>query len=117
MSARSRSTVRHIIYAAILLTPPIYSQNVITTFAGADFVFDGDGKRATSAPLGLVVAVAVDRQGLILMADSTNRMVMRFSLNGNLAVIAGNGAARDGGLAVSAAIDDPRGIAVDPSGN
>ena len=49
--------------AAFLLTSPAYSQTVITTFAGADFVFDGDGKRATGAPLGPIVAVAVDRQG------------------------------------------------------
>src|SRR5216684_679851 len=103
MSAQSPSTVRRIIYAAILLTRLAYSQNVITTFAGADFVFDGDGKRATSAPLGPIVAVAVDRQGLILIADAANRMIMRFSLNGNLSVIAGNGAG----------IEDPRGIAVD----
>src|SRR5437773_12391608 len=111
MGARNHSMVRRIIClscAAFLLTSPAYPQNVITTFAGADFVFDVDGKRATSAPLGLVVAVAVDRQGLILMADSTNRMVMRFSLNGNLAGIAGNVAASDGGLIVCTVFVTPR---------
>ena len=116
----NHSTLRRIIFvscAAILLTRPAYSQNVITTFAGADFIFDGDGKRATSAPLGPIVAVAVDRQGLVLIADSANRMIMRFSLNGNLAVIAGNGSGGDGALAIGAAIEDPRGIAVDLSGN
>ena len=106
MSTRSHSTVCRVMClscAAILLTRPAYPRNVITTFAGADFVFDGDGKRAPSAPFGPIVAVAVDRQGLILIADAANRMIMRFSLNGNLSVIAG--------------IEDPRGIAVDASGN
>src|SRR5437764_461193 len=81
------------------------AQTIISTFAGSDYRFDGDGKRAIQAPLGRVAAVAVDNQGRVYVGDPDNHMVMRFTPNGTLNVIAGIGMAGysgDGGPATSA---------------
>jgi hypothetical protein len=83
---------RHlVVIIAALAAESLRAQPVITTFAGSAYHFDGDGKRATQAPLGLIAGVAVDTQGRVYIADPSNNMVMRFTPNGNLTVIAGNG--------------------------
>jgi len=95
-------------------------QPVITTFAGSAYRFDGDGKRALQAPLGLISGVAVDNQGRVYVTDPSNNLVMRFTPNGNLTVIAGNGKqgyTGDGGPATSATLGQPNGIALDSAGN
>src|SRR5438046_10121022 len=95
------------------------AQPIITTFAGSDYRFDGDGKRAIQAPLGRIAAVAVDSQGRVYVADPDNHMVMRFTPNGTLNVIAGNGIAGhsgDRGPASSASLHAPAGPAVDLAG-
>ena len=87
----------------------VRAQTIITTFAGSDYHFDGDGKRAIQAPLGHVSAVAVDNQGRVYVADPDNHMVLRFTPNGTLNVIAGNGIAGnsgDGGPATSASLSN-----------
>jgi uncharacterized protein (TIGR03437 family) len=98
----------------------VYSQ-VITTFAGTDWIFTGDGKPAKDAPLGVQQnGVAVDRQGNVFVADQLNHMVMRISRDGILTVVAGNGVAGfsgDGGPAVNAALNSPTDVAVDRDGN
>jgi len=96
------------------------AQPIITTFAGSDYRFDGDGKRAIQAPLGRIAAVAVDNQGRVYVADPDNHMVMRFTPNGTLNVIAGNGIAGysgDGGPATSASLSGPAALAFDSAGN
>ena len=45
---------------AFYLSPVARAQGVITTIAGADFLFQGDGRPAVDAPLGEVTSVAVD---------------------------------------------------------
>ena len=48
------------------------STNVMTTAAGTDWIFTGDGKPATSAPLGSVTGVIVAADGSPILVDSDN---------------------------------------------
>ncbi len=95
---------------------------VITTFAGAEWLFPGDGRPALQAPIGGLFSldVATDRNGNYYICDADNGMVMRVGADGIINVVAGNGLltrSGDGGLAVNAALDTPLGIAVDALGN
>jgi Bacterial Ig-like domain (group 3)/NHL repeat len=96
------------------------SAGMITTIAGTGTPgFAGDGAAATSAQLWLPVAVAVDSNGNVYIADSNNQRV-RMVIGNIIQTIAGNGEewyAGDGGTALSAALDTPTGVAVDSSGN
>ena len=110
-------------------------QNVVTTIAGIDSVFSGDGMPATSVPLGYVNGVATDNAGNVYFTDPLEHLVLKLSTDGTLSVIAGNGVAGysgDGGpanLAAIASYDSPiqyvgpiyedslGGIAVDRLGN
>ena len=65
-------------------------------------------------------AVAVDGAGNLYIADTGNNRVRRVSTTGQITTVAGNGipgTTGDAGLAVSAQIVGPIGIAVDASGN
>ncbi|MBZ5677067.1 MAG: hypothetical protein LAP61_22720 [Acidobacteriia bacterium] len=93
------------------------STSVITTVAGNGTTgYSGDGGPATSAdiyPLG----VAVDSSGNLYIA-SDNRI--RKVSNGVITTVAGNGTfgySGDGGLATSASLYGPLGVAVDSSGD
>ena len=120
----------------ILLLQPLAGQNVITTIAGIDPSFNGDGLPASVAPIGYINGVATDPAGNVYFTDPLEHLVLRVAPNGILSVIAGNGIAGysgDGGPATSAAIgasDNPEqyvrlifpqrslgGIAIDPQGN
>jgi uncharacterized protein (TIGR03437 family) len=118
-----------------LFTAVLSAQNVITTIAGVDPAFTGDGQPAISVGLGYINGVATDSAGNIYFTDPIEHLVLRVSPDGTLSVIAGNGIADysgDGGPATSAAIanfDNPveyvgpqtllslGGIAVDKQGN
>jgi uncharacterized protein (TIGR03437 family) len=96
------------------------AQPVITTVAGADWVFPGDTLAAVNAPFGRVSGVAVDPIGNVYVSDAENRMVMRIDRNGMLSIVAGNGVlgfAGDGGPARRAALLNPHGVSVDAQGN
>ncbi len=98
-----------------------YSQ-VITTIAGTDWLFPGDGAKAINAPIGgsLGLDVATGPDGSVYIADADNQMVMRVGTDGILHVIAGNGFVGhwgDQGLAVNAGLFDVGGVAVDSAGN
>ena len=95
---------------------------VITSIAGTDWLFPGDGSKATNAPVGgsLGLDVAVGPDGSFYIADADNLMVMRVGTDGILHVVAGNGFVGhwgDGGLAVNAALFNADGVAVDAAGN
>jgi uncharacterized protein (TIGR03437 family) len=107
-----------------LLLSPASAQRVITTFAGTDWLFSGDGGPAKNAPIsgqgGL--DVAVDSNGNYYICDENNYMVFKVTPDGVIHNFAGNGfgqsfASGDGGLAVDAALFIPLAVAVDPSGN
>ena len=106
---------------AVLFVPAaVQGQRVITTYAGTEWVFPGDGKPAINAPLGLLDAVGADGAGNVLVADPQNHVVIRIGSDGIARVIAGNtipGFSGDGGLAVNASLNQPEAVTADRSGN
>jgi uncharacterized protein (TIGR03437 family) len=101
---------------------PAFAQGVITTVAGTDWLFPGDGRPALNAPLSGAtgLSVTVDGSGNYYIADPGNFMAMRVGPDGILNVIAGNGVnfvSGDGGPGVNASLILPTAIAVDAAGN
>jgi uncharacterized protein (TIGR03437 family) len=96
------------------------SGGVITTVAGTGGgTFWGDGGTATSAELLSTADVVVDATGNLYIADPGNNRVRKVS-GGMITTVAGNGIAGfsgDGGLAASASLNLPQGVAVDSAGN
>lgn len=97
------------------------SNGIITTFAGSgESGYSGDNGPATSAKLMPPTGVAVDRHGNVYIAENVNHIVRKISPDGIITTIAGTGEegfSGDGGLAVSAQLRLPRGVAVDKNGN
>lgn len=105
--------------------------NGIYTVAGNGVAGFADSGTATGGSLNQPKGVAVDGDGNLLIADTTNNR-LRFVpvADGNyflqtmpangLYTVAGNGMAGhggDSGPALSATLDGPQGVAVDPNGN
>lgn len=95
---------------------------VITTVAGDGVeAFSGDGGPASAASLAGPTGLDFDREGNLLVADSRNSRVRRIDASSwIIETVAGNGDfnfAGDGGPAVDAVLDDPRGIVADAAGN
>ena len=94
---------------------------VITTVAGnGSPSFSGDNGPAIGAALNNPSAVHVDVFGNILIADEVNYRLRKIDTSGVITTIAGNGTyafAGDGGLAVDASIQSPRGLTADSDGN
>ncbi len=116
----SRTLLTALLLASWQVT--VFAQNVITTIAGTDWLFPGDGKPAINAPLGgsTGMNVAVDRNGNYYIADTDNAMIMRVGGDGVVHVIAGNGVvffSGDGGPGNAASLTIPLGVAVDTTGN
>ena len=84
----------HLCRVVLFLTffSPCWCQ-VITTIAGTDWLFPGDGSKAINAPIGgsLGLDVAAGPDGSFYIADADNQMVLRVGTDGILHVIAGNG--------------------------
>ena len=97
-----------------------FANNVFTNFAGNQSVgFSGDGGPATRAMLNNPVGIAVDSAGNLYIADANNSRIRKVTTDGNIVTIAGKGGASysgDGGLATSAGLFFPRGVAVDSGG-
>ena len=97
----------------------------IATFAGTGAggifgAFGGDGGPATAAAFRYPPNIALDNAGNLYIADYGNRRVRKVDAAGNIATIAGTGAAGfsgDGGPATAAPVDGPTGIALDSAGN
>ncbi|MEI9971294.1 MAG: IPT/TIG domain-containing protein [Ignavibacteriota bacterium] len=92
----------------------------ITTVAGNGIAgYAGDAGPAANARLNGPSGVAVDSGGNLYIADLNNNVIREVS-GGNIATVAGNGlpgVSGDGGLAVSAMLGSPNGVAVDSAGN
>ncbi len=85
------------------------SDDVISTVASA-----------TTAGLNFPLAVAVDSQGNLFIADSRNNRIRKVSPAGIITTVAGNGVpgfSGDGGPATAASLNYPYDVAVDPQGN
>ena len=93
--------------------PTAGPMNVITTVAGTDSLFTGDGKPAQGASLSEgVFDVEISPEAEVHFADLGNRAVMKVRSDGTLEVVAGNGARAPSGLdtePVSPACDRGRG--------
>ena len=82
--------------------------------------FAGDGGPAATAELNQPGACAVDSAGNLFIADTLNHRIAKVTPNGIIATVAGTGQPGfgvDGSAAVSAALNTPRGVAVDDNGN
>ena len=93
----------------------------IATIAGVGrWGFAGDGGPAVQAHLNSPSDVAVDSAGNLYIADESNLRIRRVDSSGIITTIAGSGErgfAGDGGPAVEAQFDRPRGVAMDMTGN
>jgi uncharacterized protein (TIGR03437 family) len=80
----------------------------------------GDGGPASVARLRLPAACAVTASGALYIADTLNHRVRRVNPDGSISTVAGTGAqgsSGDGGPAIGAKLNGPRGVAVDSDGN
>jgi sugar lactone lactonase YvrE len=97
------------------------TNGIITTEAGNGTPgSSGDGGAAISAELNNPAGVAVDATGNLFIADYGNSRIREVGTNGIITTVAGTGSggySGDGGAAVYAALNSPRGVAVDTSGN
>ena len=89
----------------------------ISTVAGGAV---GDGGAAVAAQLYFPEGVAVDGSGNLYIADWTNNRIRKVDSSGNITTVAGTGTSGfsgDGAAAGAAQLNEPRGVAVDGSGN
>jgi sugar lactone lactonase YvrE len=98
------------------------STGVISTVAGnGTYGYSGDGGLATGAAFSYPMDVAVDGAGNIYIADTYNARVRKVTAStGKISTLAGDGTAGysgDGGLATSAELNQPMGLAIDTGGN
>jgi uncharacterized protein (TIGR03437 family) len=99
----------------------ITTGGIVTTFAGTGQQgFSGDGGAAVNAMLNRPTSIAFDASGNLYISDSSNQRIRRVAADGTITTFAGNGTegfSGDGGLAVSASMDFPLGLAADRAGN
>jgi NHL repeat len=99
----------------------VNSDGTITTVAGTGVIgFSGDGGPATKARLNLPLAVTVDREGSLYIADAENHRIRKVDKDGIIHTVAGTdeeGYSGDGGPATSAQLTYPLGLAFDDRGN
>src|ERR1700722_1777134 len=95
----------------------------INTYAGnfnAGPGYAGDGGQATLAQLQNPNGLAVDSAGNLYIADSDNQVIRKVTAaTGVITTVAGNGISGysgDGGQAIQASLDEPKGVAVDSNG-
>ncbi|SFD38451.1 NHL repeat-containing protein [Paracidovorax konjaci] len=123
--ARGASLCRLLLVALVALAGlggvPAARAQTISTVAGTGVQgFGGDGGPAVSAQLNFSYGVAADAAGALYIVDSGNHRVRRVDAAGTIVTVAGTGVAGyggDGGPAVAAQLNEPRGIAVDAAGN
>jgi trimeric autotransporter adhesin len=93
-----------------------------TIFAGVanQYGYNGDGIPANQAYLSAPSGTAMDASGNFYIADAGNNRIRKVDTNGIISTVAGNGTfgfGGDGGLATSAELAGPSGIAFDTQGN
>jgi hypothetical protein len=105
-------------------------QGQVVTVAGDGVAgYSGDGRLGAFAELNEPTGLAVDAQGNLYIADSSNNVIRRVDAKtGIITTVAGDFAADkandglggfsgDGGAATSAQLNDPQGVAVDGAGD
>lgn len=95
-------------------------RGTISTVAGnGQTGFSGDGTLATQTQLSSPGGVALDSSGNLYIADTKNNRVRKALPSGFLLTVAGNGLgalSSENTYAPAAPLNQPRGVAVDPSG-
>ncbi len=102
----------------------ISANGIITTVAGTSGQSGstGDGGPATQALLDAPAGLTIDNYGNLLIVDQGNETIRKVdSVTGTISTIAGTpgiaGYTGDGGLATSATLHEPYGVACDKQGN
>ena len=99
----------------------VNTAGILSTVAGDAYTNSiGDNGPAVNAQLNAPMGLAMDPAGNVLVADSGTHRVRRISPGGLIAAVAGNGNrgfGADGRPAASAALNSPRGVALDLAGN
>lgn len=100
----------------------ITTSGIISTVAGDDTAgYSGDGGQAHLARLDSPYAVAVDRKGNVYISDHQNNVIRKVDTFNVITTVAGiyntYGRTGDGGPAVLATLNGPKGIHVDSLGN
>jgi secreted PhoX family phosphatase len=97
------------------------ANGTITTVAGnGSYGQGGDGGLATNAEISSPFGVAFDTSGNMYISQIMFHVIRKVDANGTIATVACNGSggySGDGGLATSATLRKPTGIAFDTSGN
>jgi uncharacterized protein (TIGR03437 family) len=98
----------------------VTSTGTISTYAGNGTYGElGDGGPATSAQLNNPTGLAVDAAGNLYICDTNGGSIRKVSPDGTITTVAGiglNGFSGDGGPAINAMLNRPRGVAVDSAG-
>jgi uncharacterized protein (TIGR03437 family) len=98
-----------------------YASGALTTFAGTGNPgYAGDNGPATKADLNNPVGLAIDAAGNVYIADANEFRIRVVNTAGVITTIAGSGHVGyvgDGGSALTAYLNFPNGVTVDPSGN
>ena len=68
----------------LAFTASLSAQQIVTTFAGTEWVFPGDGRPALDAPLSTNLSATVDPQGRLVFADELNHVVARIEPSGTV---------------------------------
>ena len=99
----------------------VNSTGIITTFAGTGTAgSSGDGSAATAAQLAYPYGGSVDMSGNVYIVEYVNKKIRMVNSKGIITTFAGTGTAGssgDGGAAISAHLNGPKGMSVDISGN
>jgi sugar lactone lactonase YvrE len=108
--------------SAVASPPPPLTKpgEIIAVAGGGPVAVPTSGIPALYAHLSNPSAVAVDSSGDVFIADTDDNEVKEVTPHSEIYVIAGNGIAGrsgNGGLATSAELDHPEGVAVDSSGD
>jgi sugar lactone lactonase YvrE len=98
------------------------STGIISTFAGTDSAgFNGDGKPADSARLGLPSGIAIDGSGNLFIADQGNNRIRKVDvITDTITTVVGSGSQGyngDGIDALSAQLYYPHSIAINSAGD
>ncbi len=98
----------------------VNTAGTLTTYAGTGAAaFSGDGGPATAAEMDGQWGIATDAPGNLYIADYNNQRIRKVNTAGVISTVAGTGSSGysgDGGLATSAWLHDPVGVAVNAGG-
>jgi sugar lactone lactonase YvrE len=92
----------------------------VTTFAGGQTQYGGDGGRATPAGIETPIDMAFGPDGSMYFVERVHNRIRKIEFGGIISTFAGTGQAGfsgDNGPATVAQLRDPQGVAVDADGN